>query len=101
MIIHVHILFFSGYSACSEFFRDAFKRMQPPRSGVMPMSMYLHGVSLLELQSILEFMYQVGNSIEKSLIEKRTVTNTRNNNLRVTSESYRFPIEAFFTKSDV
>jgi hypothetical protein len=35
--------------------------MQPPQplSAGVPMSIYLRGVSLSELQSILEFMYQV------------------------------------------
>jgi hypothetical protein len=36
--------------------------MQPSRSSsavTLPMSIYLRGVSLNELQSILEFMYQV------------------------------------------
>ena len=50
-------VFFS--SACSDFFRDAFKRMQPSRSVVQPMAIFLRGVSVKELQSIMEFMYQV------------------------------------------
>ena len=46
-------------SACSEFFRDAFKRMLSSKYPVQPMSIYLRGVSIRELKSVLEFMYQV------------------------------------------